>query len=567
MIGEIYLIPTNEPISRQDKCALLKTSSDYNHCYPEENESETNQVKFDDFKDLCNEEVLFLLALSGGGTRAISLATHTLALLEKKYNQEKEENQKPLIDRIHVISSVSGGSIFAYQIARVKTALDKINKINNQASGSDRKKGNAHNFFQVIESLPFKTYNQGFYTSLWYTSPANLFAGPLLTTLTNTNYLDMLAGGMSAVNTLNEGSVWKSFFCTDDSLECNTEIKDNFSAWEFVKNIYNPQNIKLSEISELPRIFFNATTLETGLPFVFTQRYVNLPNSKESLKTVRYEFSKIDEKNKQALKTATTLEEINSTPMTMPLAYAAMASAAFPFALEPLALRKYGYHPVKHRIYETSERIHVTDGGIYDNSGLSTLSDFVDFYRELRKDKKDCKTKRIVLLSISAEIDEYDLYSPHKIASAKEFLHKIPITVNFPLRTKSFGIDATVLTHYANKLRAEQIAMESIDSKGKLESENMDFYFFPVSIRQLSQYEKYRINDPDNLFEKVRKIRTDFLLSDEEDLWLAHTADLLIRSNQSSEVPWIFCKDKTPPLKLIRLDEAFIRALKSSECK
>ncbi|AEJ00410.1 hypothetical protein Nit79A3_0531 [Nitrosomonas sp. Is79A3] len=565
--------PINNKMSSFDKCRLLEISSDPDsfsqrtHC--KNNDKTDDAIKiadlgFDNFDDLCNtsDDALLFVAISGGGARATALATHTMASLEKKYNTLNWEalakgEIAPLIDRIHVISSVSGGSIYAYQVARLKLLLDtdKLQHVENtkMVSSLNPYDLNRSVFFQILEKFPLKGHEQGLYSAMWYLSPFNLFVGPILTTFTNVDYLDVLSGGLNGLSFLNEKKISKE--------EKNLHFED------YLK-LYLPALMKLSEIPATPRIFFNSTNLETGLPFVFTQRYVNLPNKKEFIRTVRHDLHDENGNKNVALQTASTLEEINSTPKKMPLAYAAMASAAFPLGLQPLRLIKYGYRPVQQELYETSERIHVSDGGIYDNSGLSAITDLV-LHLSARKDIKQndkCNLDNLVILSINADADEYDLFYPHKIAQESSFLQKQPFSLNFPLRVGVLGVESLNLIHFVNKRRAEQIAIKAItdirDEREKKETRGK-FTYFPVSLSQLSSFEKYKINDPSNLYEKLKKIGTNYVISDDDDLLLEHAAHLLLTSNQPAGASWglesKFCQNEQKDNR--RLEDIFVFAL------
>jgi hypothetical protein len=90
---------------------------------------------FDTFEDLCTPQThvpysdpLLFVAISGGGARATALASHALAILEQKYNAYHDAGLWwaifPFIDRIAVFSTVSGGSLYGYQVAALKTLLD-----------------------------------------------------------------------------------------------------------------------------------------------------------------------------------------------------------------------------------------------------------------------------------------------------------------------------------------------------------------------------------------------------------------------------------------------------------
>jgi hypothetical protein len=80
------------------------------------------------FDHYNGEKTLFVICVSGGGMRAAALASHTLSLLEKKYNENRDEESPSFVDLIHAFSSVSGGSIFSSYIAARMVRLPKENR-------------------------------------------------------------------------------------------------------------------------------------------------------------------------------------------------------------------------------------------------------------------------------------------------------------------------------------------------------------------------------------------------------------------------------------------------------
>lgn len=503
------------------------------------------QIKFDTFDDFLEKDTLVFLAISGGGARAAALATHTMALLERRYNMINQEalergEVSPLIDRIDIVSSVSGGSVYAYQLARVKAILDL-----GSTSGQVGNPALRREIFQRLERLPRPMYKLGYYSALSY---LGLGLPPLLTLFTNMNYLDVLAVGLNRSSYVNE----KRIFAREAKDEINREQYGKYGHWY---KVYSPSYIKLSEISPTPRFFFNATCLETGLPFVFTQRYLHLPSDEGPSKSVRFDLACEAQRQNTVtvpLQSTTTLEELNSSPASVSLAYAAMASAAFPVGLEPLMLKKFGFYPGRQVTYETSERLHVADGGIYDNSGLSSLKD-IALYLQARSPKP----RRLVVLSINADADEYDLYYPHRIAPRAGGFQESFLDFSLPIRYRSLGWKSIDLIHFVNKRRAEEIAVDAIlglrDSK---EAAGFEFFFFPVSLAQLSRYEACPIKDPSNLNARLQEIETNFFITEEDNILLSQAAELLLTAEQALTAAW-----EIDHQQYKRLEEAFVAAI------
>lgn len=275
------------------------------------------------------------VAISGGGARATALASHALAILEEKYNAYNHANLPkpdfvPLVDRIAAFSTVSGGSLYAHNAAQLKTLLDDAQKT------IDTKPGSLHTWYkrweeeQALHSLRTTFFTSlipsaedvGLFTALSY--PRNA----LLLLATDVNYLHLLSDGLyydAALHRL----YWTRMVSNITGNGLATPIAMN-TVWDLLRS--DPTEIKLADLTPTPRLFFNATILETGLPFVFTQRFTNLPTKNLYGQTARLDL-KMQNKNDEDMRTlkklrplgATTLEDINSSPTTVPAAMAAMA--------------------------------------------------------------------------------------------------------------------------------------------------------------------------------------------------------------------------------------------------
>ena len=420
--------------------------------------------------------------------------------------------------------------------------------------------------FQILSLKSLGPSQIGFYAAAWYLSPGNLFIGPALTLGTNMNYLDVLAGG------LNLSSYASRYDVPGEELFPVASDKKPDAFEKFFKgynSFYNPRELKMGDLCPKPRFFFNATALETGTPFVFTQSFLHFPRDERATQTVRLDItptSNLVEKEKQNLKplsTGFTLEEINSSPTGFPLAYAALSSAAFPIGLEPLEIVKYGYNPATQSIYQTEERLHLSDGGIYDNSGLSTLINLVEFLKDRGV------LKRVILLSINADADEYEVNYPTRIASKDYWFNKIapfkwfdlPIV---PFRAKSLGTDALSMIHFTNKRRAEELAVNMLKKLRDVNraDSSFEFLYFPVNLRQLSVHDSHRIMDKRaiKLFEKLQQIPTLYYIDGENDYLLAEAADVIISGEQPGWPVGPRC-GASEPQEVNNLGEAFAFAL------
>jgi hypothetical protein len=638
----------NGPLTDDEKCILEATSNNLNpdnqnsdvleslsklsdeECHSQVQSYEVSNSNktspYDNLDELHNphNNTLVFIAISGGGARAAALAEAVFTHLERKYNYLKNRLKSSnfyfpsLLNSVHAISTVSGGSLYAYRVARYKTQLENekiavtqlidnlkdsdkasdavqsLHKIDftlkniscnnphktiarlrqiNETYSDSFSSAAANEYEQVLNSyinnelIPLEDRllecigesglgisglslsKQGLYSSWFYMSPFNLFIGPLVTFLTDVPYLTVLAGTLNGSTSLVTG------------------IDPDYGRIGKIRQIYDPSLFKLSYLTKTPRFFFNATALETGFPFVFTQRLLQLPLKSPLLnKTV-----KLDEDTQQSTKedhlrrplgSLATLEDLNSSPSDTPLAFAAIASAAFPLGFEPLALNKYGYDPVEERVYKSTEKLHVADGGLYDNAGLSTLSELFESITTVRSKSHNRGQKpTLILLSINADADEYDSFFANKIPEEAGFLDDIPFEINAPLRYGALGVDSLSLIHYINKRRAEQIAVGNIQKIkdivcGKISSsdatsqsaeimnsssndnsckdEKINFLYFPVSLAQLSSLDRNRIPDPSDLYSRLKKIPTNFTISDDDKLVLHQAADLILSWKQEN---------------------------------
>ena len=120
----------------------------------------------------------------------------------------------------------------------------------------------------------------------------------------------------------------------------------------------NNLNIAPRPGSHAPPLFLsNTTALETGTPLIISQKILHTPSDTLGKPTVRLDAE--PKETPEPFPSALTLEDINSSPAEFPLAFAAMASAAFPIGMEPLELRKYGYNQSLGTVFEAKQVIHL----------------------------------------------------------------------------------------------------------------------------------------------------------------------------------------------------------------
>ncbi|OAI03760.1 hypothetical protein A1332_15255 [Methylomonas methanica] len=582
-----------------------KPSSIYDERFNNFNNTEkvTNNINisnnsFENLDGLCTRESTLMVALSGGGARAAVLASHALALLEEKYNQNRiiDKNHNgdlDFVDQISVFSTVSGGSIYAYQVGRIKTLLEKVLEQLKERKNDPEYKDQElvkyekilldykRNFFQNIDSA--STYslenikNHGTAALAWYLSPGNFFIGPALTFLTNYNYAHVLSfsadiiTGQKEIELLSYETNKGDFFYNPDS---KIEF-DKFLKYLTYRSLGITFGInKLSDITSRPIFLFNATDLSSGAPFVFTQRYIHIPFPQKFNQTARldlYNFNRDPQEVIARPLRAATLEDINSSPASMPSAVAAMASAAFPLGIEPVELIKFGYEPVHKDIFPTADRLRVSDGGEYDNSGLSSLVDLIDYIR-IAKTNNTCAVKKLALLSINADADGYDNFYPYREAAPESWTQKVPVDLGLPIRVHALGVDALNFIHFKNKRRAEEIALNNIkedivryDSNNrtcnhKSKESDIDVYYFPISLQQLSAFDSYSIEDKSNIYERLKNIPTNYQISEDDSIELARAASKIITADQKHG--WCDSQNSIGEKKEIsRLDDALFNVL------
>jgi hypothetical protein len=406
----------------------------------------------------------------------------------------------------------------------------------------------------------------GFLSSIWYLSPGNLFLGPLITLTTNWNYQNILAGGLNAAYQLDALRYKdKTGFAILEALDRRGFNRNHL-------DLYRPQNFKLQQLCPKPRFYFNSTSLETGLPFVFTQSVIHAPGDVEragsqTVRLDRVEWS-VEQNNrhlKKVLADATTLEEINSSPSEFPLASAVMASAAFPIGIAPLELNKYGYNPDAESLYETAEKLHVSDGGVFDNSGLITISNLILHLCASQKCGDGRNPPKVILLAINAETDEYDRFYPNKKAKVESWYNTwVPFKYFdlpfFPIRTDALGASPLGVVHFSNKRRAEESAIRQLMELHN--NEEIELYYFPVSFSQLSLSERYPVADSSNLLDRLREIPTNFTLVSDDDTLISEASEVLVTTPQS--IGWRVgpdCNKNKKASDVKRLDEAFAFAL------
>jgi hypothetical protein len=320
-----------------------------------------------------------LVAVSGGGSRAAIFAAYAMALLERDYNRlaaRFRPDASAMIDLIDGFSTVSGGSIYAFHVARrlagPRPQASSLDQLANEFSppisqdpldpcalpsemqryDEERRSRYSKLCHTVEDRRPMRTLG----TACFQSAFGYFGSGLLFAMATDRGYVDHLARGLE-------------FYEPFSLFMGATPLVNPFS--------FNPPFLPLGDIPPRPSFFFNATALETGSPFVLTQNVMNLPGGKLPRRSTRIDRPPLHNQadDFRPLRHSLTLEEIGSSPGRFPLAYAAAASAAFPAGVEPLQVRRYDYREGQRRFAPTEAMLSLADGGIFDNSGMMTTAD------------------------------------------------------------------------------------------------------------------------------------------------------------------------------------------------
>jgi hypothetical protein len=560
-----------------------------------------------------------LVAISGGGSRAAVFAAYAMSLLEGDYNRlatRFRPDAPAMIDLVDGFSTVSGGSIYAFHVARrisgprqpppQTLSLEQLAQVASEvaptisgepldpcALPSEMQRfdeGRRQRYSQLCRTVedrrPMRTLGTAAFQSVF----GYFGLGIPVAVFTDRSYVDHLARGL--------------------------EFYEPFSVWRVGIPLVNPflkaRFLPFGEIPARPSFFFNATALETGAPFVLTQNVMNLPAGKLPRRSTRLDLPPLYDQadDFRPLRHSLTLEEIGSSPRRFPLAYAAAASAAFPAGVEPLRVRRYDYREGLRRFAPTEAMLSLADGGIFDNSGMMTAADLFEYLAERKG------IDRLVLITINADASKYDLAFKERSFGPED---SVPIRGRPPLSFLSPTADSLNLIHFINKRRGEEIAWRQLealqekirkrDLEADLEAALRDrgtawrvyreqlgpvaqrveqelgetktlslptygevhralgpaknfIHYFPIGLAQLSRDDQDPIPGGDSLFQLVRQIGTSFWLSESEEVLLEKAASAITDSEQKDGWPvGPNCPGADGPAEVSRLGEAVAFAL------
>jgi len=512
---------------------------------------------FDDHKDLIlpGDRPLFMVCISGGGARAARFAAHVMAAVEEEYETRTAgaADTIPMLDCIDGFSTVSGGSIYASFVGTVNRSIDirvrkgeaYLNALEGKGGGAGRetdleqklKRLEKHRkkvidriagirdersacFRTVRESKRVRkgTRDLGFRSGLAYLNPLHLFYLPLMTMFTDREYLDVVS------------------WTLDNTYPRAPDEKSIVLRWHRAFPVLLP-GLDLGELPQKPRFFFNATCQANAQPFVLTQRAIHLPAPPEAQangpaggprgghrKASSVDFSAgSDVACDVPLSEALTLEDIGSHPRQISLANAVIASSAFPIIFDPFVLELYDVGRTWFSSWQSKYEVPLIDGGIFDNSGLTTAVRFMEYIARMgiRENSPSPDRRKLVLLYINAE---NDILKAQKSFGAPI---GIPVDGQIPVRGLFKGPKSLDTIHFANKRRAEILARDRFDRLPEL-GVAAETVYLKVDLLDVEPDPATPDPDKEKLFRDVQKIPTDFVISSKHDKLLRKAANTLL---------------------------------------
>ena len=460
--------------------------------------------RFDAYADLRDRETIVIACLSGGGARAARMAAYTLASLEKRYNETfpTQSSASPFANQIHAWSSISGGSVYSSFIAA-------------QLTGSKCFTNNTFDMLSRETRALRGTQFLGGMASFFYLWPGNLGYGPLMQFGTDWDTLDLFAHNLAMFHR-------------------GTPPLLPFSRMS-----------TLGDLPKTPRFFFNATCRETARPFIFTQSVLHRNLGGDPLSgldadpIIRWIEGGKTTNRFEPFRYASTLEDLGSPPNRFPLAYAAMASAAFPGVFDPLWLNCYRLSPTNSscfpmdpkKLWWLRETVSLVDGGLYDNSGLITA---LELFEYLRADPAH-RPKRLVLLAIDADncIQGYTGANP---SSGVPWQYDLPIrgaiaavtTIRKLHDSQQCMVTAAIHRHIQSLVDEGALEYCAVSLKNALTATNNLEQTFVKRIKKHAIKQTWSQIQALGVFGLVEDIPTDFVLSNEEDENLEKTVKLLL---------------------------------------
>ena len=336
------------------------------------------------------KDVLVLLALSGGGSRAAYFSSSVMLKLQTVYEDID------ILQEVDAISSVSGGSVAAayYAISGdPRDSEDSPLMVKARISGDFRletlspdlqKRVTYDKKKKLLGVLPHLSVQDKEEITAALERPQDSEVVDRLYEFSQVEVKSNRPWHPDTVRTVMRRDYigrWIANWFWPDNIACywfTSYDRSDIMAQTFADNMYDERHLgrdlEFHNIHpERPYIIINATnaTRDTdpenqpfAYPFTFT-----------------YEDFK----------------DIKSDIEGYKIAWAVMGSAAFPSVFNYVTLKNFNSTSGKKEQF-----VHVFDGGMYDNLGLETLAKIIDDIGDQCKHKDDCKYKNIIVILVDA---------------------------------------------------------------------------------------------------------------------------------------------------------------------
>jgi len=242
-----------------------------------------------------------------------------------------------------------------------------------------------------------------------------------------------------------------------------------------------------------PRLLINATDLQSGKPFVFSNE---------------------------------SFELINSDLSKYPIAYAVTASAAVPVLLHHVTLRDYST--------TFKQYVHLIDGGVTDNLGIRTLTDLYDAQRKASKaaGQPEPYPRGAVFIVIDARTefdaklsDKSDIGLIDSLATGAGLTSTVLIN-----RASSATLAEIILEHSPDDVTAGTLRKqkEELERRGHIQLKDNAGHPVYVVHFALSRLSDLKDLPFASFHERVNNIETYFNISQTEAYNLHQAAELLV---------------------------------------
>jgi predicted acylesterase/phospholipase RssA len=262
------------------------------------------------------------------------------------------------------------------------------------------------------------------------------------------------------------------------------------------KNLYtrDRKELKFGDLrSDRPRLLINATDLQTGKPFVFSNE---------------------------------SFDKLGSDLASYPIAHAVAASAAVPVLLHHVTLRDYSTAYKQYR--------HLIDGGVTDNLGIRTLTDLYNGQIEAakRNGTPNPYPRGAVFLVLDARTefdaklsDKPDIGLAETLATGAGLTSTVLIN-----RASSATLSDIIVEHSPEDVTAGTLRRQKreLETKGHLQLKDADGRPVYVVHLALSRMDDMQDLPFASFRERVHSIATYFNISDTEAYHLYQAADLLV---------------------------------------